>query len=176
MVRISPFKVEEWMDRLETTPGVLNIAETCCESVSVEHLYKFADGDAALDLTSRKLTYGHIEGSPDTRQKIADLYKDDGSPDLEVDDVLVTQGAIGANYLTLYALVGPGDHVICVYPTYEQLYEVPRSIGADVTLWRLEEKDSYILNPTQLESLVRDNTKVRCLSPWVRRSLRFLAA
>ncbi|KAI6785277.1 Aspartate aminotransferase [Emericellopsis cladophorae] len=163
MVHISPFKVEEWMDRLETTPGVLNIAETCCESVSVEDLYKLADRDACpppLDLTSRKLTYGHIEGSPNTRQKIANLYRDDGAPDLDVDNVLVTQGAIGANFLTLYALISAGDHVICVYPTYEQLYEVPMSIGADVTLWRLEEKDSYIPNPTQLESLVRDNTKM----------------
>ena len=38
MVHITPFAVEQWMDKYETTPGVLNIAETCAASVSIDDL------------------------------------------------------------------------------------------------------------------------------------------
>lgn len=163
MVQIKPFVVEEWMARLETTPGSLNVAETCCDSVSVQDLQNFSstnDVDDPLDLAATRLTYGDILGSNAVRKNITKLYNDDTSEDLASDHVVLTQGAIMANFLLLYTLVGPGDHVICVYPTYEQLYEVPKSLGAEVTLWHLKEENVYVPNVTELESLARVNTKV----------------
>ena len=41
--------------------------------------------------------------------------------------------------LALYALIEPEDHVISMYPTYQQLYDIPKSLGADVDLWAVEE-------------------------------------
>ncbi|GKT96639.1 aminotransferase class I and II [Colletotrichum tofieldiae] len=132
MVQIEPFVVEEWMDRLETTPGVLNMAETCCESVSIQELTQLSTDKSIagpLDIATRRMTYGAIYGSQTTRQHIADLYENEVSGALPTDQVIITQGAIVANFLLLYTLVGPKDHVICVYPTYQQLYEVPKSLG-----------------------------------------------
>lgn len=60
-----------------------------------------------------------------------------------------------------YSLIGPGDHVICVYPTYQQLYDVPRSIGAEVTLWKLKEEENFVPNTNDLVGMIQDNTKVR---------------
>ena len=34
----------------------------------------------------------------------------------------------------MYALIRPGDHVVCVLPTYQQLYSIPQSFGAQVDL------------------------------------------
>jgi aspartate/methionine/tyrosine aminotransferase len=59
------------------------------------------------------------------------------------------------------SLLGPGDHVICVYPTYQQLYDVPRSIGAEVTLWKLKEEENFVPNTDDLVDMIQDNTKVR---------------
>ncbi|KAI1821123.1 PLP-dependent transferase [Xylaria intraflava] len=173
MVKIPDFEVEQWMDAYENTPGVLNIAETCASSVSLKELTSFhhdaqagahddeAAAAAILDYSAR-MTYGAIRGSEELRRNIAALYADDGGETeaLTPDDVLVTQGAIAANHLVFYALVGPGDHVICVYPTYQQLYTVPATLGAEVSLWEQRAEDNYQPDIRELEKLIRPNTKM----------------
>ncbi|KAI0107744.1 PLP-dependent transferase [Nemania sp. FL0031] len=184
MVKIPVFDVEQWMDAHENTPGVLNISETCASSISLSQLadLRHADGDgdrasgsaaqqrSILDF-SRPMTYGAIRGSEELRRNIAALYSSDlsdGSTGTGVDDgdrvapddVLVTQGAIAANHLVFYALVGPGDHVVCVYPTYQQLYAVPATLGAEVSLWRLRAEDRYMPDVAALEGLIKNNTKM----------------
>lgn len=37
------------------------------------------------------------------------------------------------------AVVEPGDHVIAEWPTYAPLYEIPRTLGAEVEYWELRE-------------------------------------
>ncbi|KAF5600335.1 aspartate aminotransferase [Fusarium pseudoanthophilum] len=161
MVRIAPFAVEQWMDEYETTPGVLNVAETCAASVSIDDLVgmcKDPKAQGPID-TSLKLTYGPIPGSNALRERIAVQYSTEDTK-LVAEDIVVTQGAIGANFLALYSLIGPNDHVVCVYPTYQQLYEVPRSIGAEVSLWKLKEEESFVPNVDELINLIRKNTKM----------------
>ncbi|RBQ72151.1 hypothetical protein FVER14953_09465 [Fusarium verticillioides] len=160
MVRITPFAVEQWMDAYETTPGVLNVAETCAASVSIDDLVAMSSGPAKNPIdTSVKLTYGAIPGSQTLRERIAAHCSTEGVP-LGPEDVIVTQGAIGANFLALYTLIGPGDHVICVYPTYQQLYDTPRSLGAEVTLWRLKKENGFVPDVDELADLIKPNTKM----------------
>ncbi|KAI1149046.1 PLP-dependent transferase [Nemania diffusa] len=179
MVQIPAFEVEQWMDAYENTPGVLNIAETCARSLSVSELRDLheasgsAGGPPAMVDPALPMTYGAIRGSAELRRNIAALYSDDdgtpaaaaevgGEDDGKVtpDDVLVTQGAIAANHLVFYALVGPGDHVVCVYPTYQQLYTVPATLGAEVSLWRLRAEDGYVPDVAVLQGLMKANTKM----------------
>lgn len=168
MVKITPFEVEQWMDRYETTPGVINIAETCCASISIDDLISLnTDKSACSPLQlSKKLTYGDILGSEILRQRVASLLNRDlnhHSPGLEplnAENVIITQGAIAANFLAFYTLIGPGDHVISVYPTYQQLYSVPESLGAEVSLWKLKAENGYVPDVDELEGLVKANTKV----------------
>jgi aspartate/methionine/tyrosine aminotransferase len=150
------------MDLYETTPNVLNVAETCCSSISLDELSGFSDDkQSPVHIpTSQKLTYGSIRGSSALRQRVAELCSDRSRKELTEDDIIITQGAINANFLVLYSLVGPGDHVICVYPTYQQLYSVPASLGAEVSLWTLQSDDGYIPNIGDLRKLIRYNTKV----------------
>lgn len=164
MVKIDPFDVEQWMDKYETTPGVLNVAETCCSSISVRDLMGFdtrQNPPTPVDLGTR-LTYGAIRGSDELRRNIASLYETHGtsSPPLPPDSVIITQGAISANHLVFYSQVGAGDHVICVFPTYQQLYSVPESLGAEVSLWELREEHGWVPNVDVLERLVKPNTKM----------------
>lgn len=159
MVGIPPFDVEQWMDTYETWPDVLNIAETCCSSISVDELIQFNAEEGAsppIDFSAR-LGYGAIRGSDKLRKNISQLYDGAAAPE----SVVVFAGAISANYLVFYTLVGPGDHVICVYPTYQQLYTVPETLGAEVSLWKLEAQDNFIPDVKVLEKLIKSNTKVR---------------
>lgn len=137
-----------------------NIAETCSASLSVTDLQEISeDKSSPLDLSS-KLTYGAIRGSERLRSTLANLYSVKTPTPLPLDNVLITAGAIQANFLLLYSLVGPGDHVICHYPTYQQLYSVPASLGADVSLWKAKENDGWKLDIDELKGLIQPNTKL----------------
>jgi len=148
------------MDKYELT-AKYNIAETCCASVSVDDLKELSDDKSSpvVDL-SNKLTYGPIRGSERLRGTLAKLYSVKTPTALPADNVLITAGAIQANFLLLYSLVGPGDHVICHYPTYQQLYSVPESLGAEVSLWKSKEKEGWKLDVDELKGLIRPNTKL----------------
>lgn len=147
------------MDTYETT-AKHNLAETCSASISLNDLLALSPKDNLIDF-SQKQVYGAIRGSEVLRTNIADLYSS-GSQEgpVSADGVLVTNGAIQANFLALYTNVGPGDHVICQYPTYQQLYSVPESFGAEVSLWRSEEGRGWGMDLQKLRGLVKSNTKM----------------
>lgn len=156
-MNIKTFAVEHWMNLYEME-AVYNIAETCVESLTVNELISIDGTDPEkflLDLGKNKLTYGHIEGSPDFRRLVSNQYQS-----LDADNVLVTNGAIGANFLLLYSLIQPGDHVVAVHPTYQQLYDVPASFGATVDLLPLREENNYLPDLNELKSLVNEKTKM----------------
>lgn len=157
---IKPFKVEEWMNAYEME-AVYNIAETCVDSLTLEELISLSDEPESFlrSLLDRKLTYGHIEGSPEFRSQIASLYKT-----MKPENILVTNGAIGANFLLLFTLVKPGDEVISVHPTYQQIYEVPQSFGADVKLLHLRPENQFLPDVDELRSLVTEKTKLICIN------------
>ncbi|KAL6794284.1 PLP-dependent transferase [Trichoderma sp. SZMC 28012] len=158
MVRFQHFEVERWMEAYEFTPGVLNIAETCVESVSIDQLAQLSGDKGELPpRTSTVLIYGAIRGSSTLRETISTLYEGE---QIAPENVVITQGAIAANFLAFYSLIEPGDHVICVYPTYQQLYSVPESLGAEVSLWRLKPEQGFVPDMDELEKLAKANTKM----------------
>lgn len=95
-----------------------NLAETCCASLSLSQLQSLSEDKSPIIDTSAVLTYGSIRGSPKLRENLARLYGAKGNP-LPAENILTTPGAIQANALVFYALVGEGDHVVCHYPTCE---------------------------------------------------------
>ena len=78
--------------------------------------------------------------------------------------VVAAQGAIGANFLVFFTLVEPGDRVIAVHPTYQQLYEVPRALGATVDLLRLRPDNGYLPDLDELRGLARGRVKLIVLN------------
>ncbi|WP_078543614.1 aminotransferase [Litchfieldia alkalitelluris] len=160
-MEIKTFKVEEWMNEYEME-AVYNIAETCVDSLTVNELISIDGTDPAVffqEMGKKKLTYGDIEGSPAFRQLVANLYDE-----VKPENVLVMNGAIGANFLVFYSLVKPGDHVVSVHPTYQQLYDVPASFGATVDLLRLTPENNFLPDIEVLRSLVNEKTKLICIN------------
>ncbi|KAL3451744.1 aspartate/tyrosine/aromatic aminotransferase [Aspergillus insuetus] len=169
MVHIKEFAVEQWMDQHETW-AKHNLAETCCASLSLESLAALSGNSPATALgqmldTNQAQVYGDIRGSPALRSRIAALYDSEGR-DVSADHVLVANGAIQSNFLALYTQVWPGDHVIVHYPTYQQLYSVPESLGAEVSLWKAKEgvQGGWGVDVEELGRLIRPNTKMIVLN------------
>lgn len=151
------------MDEHETT-AKYNLAETCAASISVDELLKFSENkqrtaSEVLD-TSSVQDYGEIRGSSALRNNLSRLYSSKVGTALAPDNVLITPGAIAANHLIFYALIEKGDHVICHSPTYQQLYTVPESLGAEVDLWISKEDNKWLPDFEELEAMVKDNTKM----------------
>ncbi|KAK3711682.1 hypothetical protein LTR37_009458 [Vermiconidia calcicola] len=162
-----PFRVEQWMDEHETT-AKYNLAETCCASISIDELVSFSEHKETKvsDVLDSSLiqTYGEIRGSSALRDNLSRLYSSKAGSPLPPERILITPGAIAANHLAFYALLGPGDHVICHYPTYQQLYTVPASLGAEVDLWKSKEDNKWLPDYDELAAMVKDNTKMIILN------------
>lgn len=79
------------------------------------------------------------------------------------ENILQTNGATGANFLAIFALIEKGDHVVSMLPTYQQLYDLPKSLGATVDFVKLNH-DDWQLDLKALEEKVKPNTKMICLN------------
>lgn len=158
---IKPFAVEEWMDAYEVGAR-FNIAETCVDSVSVNELFQLTGGDKQAfleEFCARRLTYGDIEGAPAFKNGICRLYKT-----VEPKKVITTHGAAGANHHVFFSLVSPGDRIISIMPTYQQLYSIPESLGADVQLLHLTHENNFLPDLEELRRLATPDTKMICIN------------
>ena len=160
-MKIEPFKVEEWMNEYEVGAR-FNIAETCVDSVSLDELFQLTGADKEQflrELCGRRLTYGDIEGLPAFRQGVCGLYKT-----LSPEMIVPTHGAAGANHHIFYSLLEPGDRVISVMPTYQQLYSIPESFGAQVCALKLKPENGFLPDLKELEQLAANGAKMICIN------------
>lgn len=152
------FQLERWMTRWELDVDY-DIAESGILPLSVADILDLVPAGAAEslrnDLLSLPLMYSEARGTKALREIIAATYQR-----ASADDVLVTTGAIEANFLLFSALVQPGDHVVAVSPAYQQLHSVPRALGANVELWSVVQDNGFAYDLDVLESMVTGKTKL----------------
>ena len=102
------------------------------------------------------LGYTEASGNPALREEISKLYSSVSS-----DHVTVLAPEEGI-YLSLKALLNPGDHVVVTYPGYQSLYEVARSVGCTISYWQPQRQAqghwSFALE--DLKSIMQSDTKV----------------
>lgn len=160
-MKIKPFAVEEWMNAWEVG-AKYNIAETCVDSISMNELFELTGEDKTEFLNrlcARRLSYGDIEGLPEFRKGVCGLYKT-----LNIENIVPTHGASGANHHVFYSLISPGDRVVSIMPTYQQLYSIPESYGADVQILHLSKENNYLPDLEKLRRLVAPKTKMICIN------------
>ena len=152
-MKIETFLLERWMTRHETHVRY-DIAESGILPLSTRRSARLrarrrAPGDPRRGCSRLPLGYSEARGTEELRGRLAATY---GRGD--ADHVLVTTGAIEANFLLFNVLLEAGDHVIAPYPAYQQLYSVPRAIGCDVSLWHVGPETGYRYDVDALERLV----------------------
>jgi aspartate/methionine/tyrosine aminotransferase len=157
-VKIETFALERWMTAWETkTP--FDIAESGIFPMSVRELLAFEPAGENSRILERlldlRLGYSEAPGTLELRSLIASTYRD-----TKPEEILVTTGAIEANFLLFNVLLDPGDHVVAVYPAYQQLYSVPRAIGCDVAPWKLRPETGFRFDLDELERLVTPHTRL----------------
>jgi len=157
-VKIEAFALERWMTRYETDVAY-DIAESGIAPLSTRDLLDLLPGDdrqATVDeLLDIRLGYSEAPGSAALRGALAATYAATGP-----DEILVTTGAIEANYLLFNTLLDPGDHVVIVAPAYQQLLSVPAAIGCRVSRWEVRPEDGFRFDLDALERLVTAETRL----------------
>ena len=136
-VKVETFTLERWMSTWETV-AKFDIAESGIFPLTTRELLDFlptddrqAVEDTLLDL---RLGYTEARGTARLRADLAATYAG-----VNPEQVLVTTGAIEANYLLVNTLLEAGDHVVSVFPAYQQLYSVAKAVGCDISLWNIVE-------------------------------------
>ncbi len=157
-MKIETFALERWMTTWE-----LNVTHDITESgiapMSIDellHVTNVDDPEACIrDLMAHQQLYSEARGTEALRDIIAGTFTS-----ASADDVLVTTGAIEANFLVYNALLGAEDHVVVTTPCYQQLISIPRAIGADVSEWSVTPESGFTFKLDHLEALVTDRTKL----------------
>jgi len=152
-MNLKPFKLEEYFDKYEFTVKYL-LSSSDSERLTMQEVLNLADKDE-LDLWNNlSLGYTESKGLPTLRKVIAKLYNN-----ISTDNVLVMAPEEGV-FISMNAILGKGDHVICTFPGYQSLYEIAEGINCEVTKWLPEEKNEWRFNPEFLLEAIRPNTKL----------------
>lgn len=152
-MQIAPFKLERYFARYEFSARHL-LCTSDCESVTIADLLNLEPG-AEEAFKHHWLGYTESLGTHSLRQEIARIYTG-----LSADQILVHAGAQEAITLYMQAALQPGDHIIVHWPCYQSLYEIARSLGAEISFWEARPENGWALDMDELKRMIRPETRL----------------
>jgi aspartate/methionine/tyrosine aminotransferase len=153
MNAFQPFVMERMMSKFEQEVDY-NLSESGVFPMLLSELLE-GEPDRISELLQTDLNYPHVNGIPQLRQHIAALY-DGAGPG----NVLVTVGAIEANYITTRTLLEPGEEIVIMLPNYMQIWGIARNHGLSIKTFHLREDQNWAPDLDQLESAVSPKTRL----------------
>lgn len=153
MPKFYPFVMERMMSEFEQDVAY-NLSESGVHPLRLKELLDY-DPDSINQLLATDLNYPHVNGIPALRQNIAALY--DGAA---MDNILVTVGAIEANYITTRTLLAPGDEIVTMLPNYMQIWGIAKNHGCAVKTFHLQPDNGWALDLEALNNCVTSRTKL----------------
>lgn len=152
-MKLERFKLERYFAEHEFSAPYL-LCSSDCESMEIRDLLAL-EPDATERFSSLRLGYTESLGAPELRRGISALYEK-----ISAAQVLVHAGAEEAIYNFMNIALSSGDHVIVHAPYYQSLGEVARSIGADVSEWKGNQRRKWELDLGVFKTLLTPRTKV----------------
>ena len=159
-MRIKPFFTERFFGVHEFTAPYLLCASDC-ESMTIGDLLELA-GVSCDHLGRQWLGYTETQGAPALREPIAAGYQH-----VCADQVIGLSAPEEGIFLTMHALLEPGDEVVVLTPCYDSLANLVEYLGCRVTRWSFTEAPEpphgpggWRLNLAELEQLVTPRTKL----------------
>ena len=158
-MEIKTFAVERWMNTYEND-AVYNLAETDAKPFTLDELLSLGDKDELIkELLKIKIGYNPTTGRQELREVISSFYRE-----TKQENILITTGAIEADFLVTNVLVKPGDTVIVQFPAYQALYSTAEARGANVKYWKMDIDKGYEPDIDELKRLIDKNTKLIVLN------------
>lgn len=152
-MELKPFLLERYFAEYEFSTRYL-LSSSDCDGWPQAKILAMADGEARKLWRNLRLGYTESRGLPLLRREISLLYKG-----LNEDDVLVAAPE-EAIFIAMNCLLRKGDRILCTYPGYQSLYEIARSLGCAVDLWKPEEGAQWTFNVGSLKKKISPKTKL----------------
>ena len=153
MSDFQPFMMERMMSKFEQDVE-FNLSESGVHPILLKdllgHEAKYINNFLETDLN-----YPYVNGIPELRQNIAQLYNG-ANPD----NVLVTVGAIEANYISTRTLLTAGDEIVIMLPNYMQIWGISKNHQYKIKTFHLRENQGWSPDIDQLNDIVSTNTKL----------------
>lgn len=153
MIDFQPFIQERVMSNFEQDIDY-NLADSSVHPLLLRELLA-GDTDFINTLMDTDLNYAHANGIPELRNNIAALYN--GAKE---DNILVTVGAIEANYLTIRTLLSPEDEIVIMRPNYMQIWGVAKNHNLNIRTFNLKEEYGWAPDIDELKEAVTPKTKL----------------
>lgn len=151
MAHFRPFAMERWQS-IHENRVTFNLSESGVHPLSFRELLELSGSD---ELEDTLLGYGQSNGSEELRAHICRLYRDCTN-----ENVVATNGSAEANFIALWELVHPGDHVAIVVPTYMQTYGLAQNFGIGIREIWLREESGWQIDPADVRKAIDDRTRV----------------
>lgn len=160
-MKIPEFLVETWLNpRVEACR--YNFGSSCVQAFSVGELLRFVGMDEGAflgEVREMSLHYGDFFGLPRLRTALAKLYEN-----VTPEGILTVHGGTGANNAVITELTDVSGNVVAIVPNYQQHYDIPASLGAEVRKLALREEDGWLPDLDELLKLVDGKTCLITLS------------
>ena len=153
MIQFQPFMMERFMSIHEKAVDY-NLSESGVHPLLLEELLAF-DPKSHEALLKTDLDYAHANGDPQLRENIARIYNGAAS-----NNVLVTVGAIEANYIATQSLVGRGEEIVIMLPNYMQIWGISKNREYKIKTFSLLEEKDWAPDLNKLENIVTEKTKL----------------
>jgi aspartate/methionine/tyrosine aminotransferase len=137
-MRPRPFRLEAFFEEFEHVPGMFVLGSSDAQTLSVGELLKMSDVPLALE--DLALSYQDVKGDEGLRSAVAEMY---GAAYVRAENVLITNGASEAIFLSLQALLEPGDEALICRPVFQSVPEVAEIAGAAVRFYDYVEQDDF---------------------------------
>lgn len=154
-MKINPFHLERYFAQYEFSSRYL-LSSSDCDGFSLKEILALANTAELEQWDNLKLGYTESTGLPELREAIANLYKN-----VKAEEVFVLSPG-EANFIAMNVLLEQGDHVICMAPAYQSLYEVAKSVGCQLSFWQPTQNpdSSWYYSPDELSKLITQKTKL----------------
>ena len=151
-MKINPFHLERYFAHYEFSSRYL-LSSSDCDGLTLKEILALADAKEREQWDTLQLGYTESSGLPELREAIATLYEN-----VSADEVFVLSPG-EANFIAMNVLLKAGDHVVCMAPAYQSLYEVARSIGCELSFWNPSNNEKgWHYDPEELNKLITDKT------------------
>jgi len=137
-----------WENQIEC-----NLSESGVHPMTMRELVQ--DPATIETLADTEINYPQANGDPQLRANIAALY-----PGATADNVLVTVGAIQANFTSLMTLTGAGDDVAVMQPNYQQFWGLVPNTGRRLSTFALKREAGWALDTAELAGAVTPATRL----------------
>lgn len=110
-------------------------------------------------LMEGKTKYEPTTGDPDLRQLLSDKFRGENGIDVGPDEIIVTPGGKFAIYLTLQALLEPGDSVMLLEPAWVSYKSMAQLAGANVVTVECSEANGFVPSLDDVEEAMEDSVR-----------------